>query len=78
MTTILHLAVCVVVAAASWLALLLAVGTLIHGRAWVWAQTRDAWRQQALARSSRRLLPQRRIPPPPDEPIAVAPRGGWL
>jgi hypothetical protein len=51
MTTLLHVALYLVVAAASWLSLLLAIATVIHGRAWVGVRMRAPWRQRARDRS---------------------------
>jgi hypothetical protein len=60
------------VAVVGWLAGLLTLAPLLHGRACVWAQTR------AACRARRRSLLGEWIPPNADQPIAVAPRGGWL
>ncbi len=78
MTTFLHLALYLAVATLGWLALLLVVATLIHGRAWVWTRTREAWRYRARHRLRRHGVLGRPVPLSPDEPVAFTPRGGWL
>lgn len=77
MTNLLHLATYLAAAAVGWLALLLVVATLIHGRAWVWTRTRESWRR------ARHRLPHHGVLGRPvalsrDQPVAFAPRGGWL
>ncbi len=74
---VLQVASCLALAVVGWVALLLAVATAVNGRAWVWAQTRASWRDAGWRRSRRCVLGQW-IPPRGDEPVAVAPRGGWL
>ena len=78
MTTLLHLAMYLAAAAAGWLALLLLVATLIHGRAWVWTRTRESWRHRARHRLRHDGVLGRPVPLSPDQPVAFAPRGGWL
>jgi hypothetical protein len=56
----------------------LTLATFLHGRAWVWAQTRAAWRDAARRRARRGSLVGEWLPASPDQPVAVAPRGGWL
>ncbi len=77
MTTLLYVSFYVVAAAFGWLAFLLLAATLIHGRAWVWERTRDAWHQHAR-RLRRNGVLGRSVPPSPDQPVAFTPRGGWL
>lgn len=78
MITVLHLALYLAVAALGWLALLLTVATLVHGRAWVWTRTREAWRRRARHRLRWSGVLGRPIPLSQDQPVAFTPRGGWL
>ena len=78
MTTVLHLALYLAVAALGWLALLLLVATLIHGRAWVWTRTLEAWRHRSRHRLRRSGVLGRLVPLAQDQPVAFTPRGGWL
>jgi hypothetical protein len=66
------------VAVVGSLAGLLTLATFLHGRAWVWEQTRAAWRDTARRRARRRRAFGEWISPSADQPVAVAPRGGWL
>lgn len=77
MTTALHLALYLAAAALGWLALVLVVATLVHGRAWVWTRTRETWRHRAR-RPRRNGVLDRPVPLSRDQPVAFAPRGGWL
>jgi hypothetical protein len=47
MTMMLHAMLYAVLALVGWLALVLCVGTLVRGRAWVWNCTREAIAQLA-------------------------------
>jgi hypothetical protein len=78
MTTVLHLALYLAVAALGWLALLLVVATLVHGRAWVWTRTREAWRRRSRYRLRRSGVLGRPVPLSQAQPVAFTPRGGWL
>ncbi len=78
MTTVLHLALYLAVAALGWLALLLVVATVIHGRAWVWMQTREALRHRARRRFRHKDVLGRPVALSRDQPVAFTPRGGWL
>jgi hypothetical protein len=78
MTTVLHLMLYLAIASLGWLSLLLVVATVIHGRAWVWTRTREAWRHRARHRFRCDGVLGRPVPLSPDHPVAFTPRGGWL
>jgi hypothetical protein len=77
MTTALRMALYLAAAALGWLALVLVVATVVHSRAWVWTRTRETWRHRAQ-RLRRNGVLGRPVPLSPDQPVAFAPRGGWL
>lgn len=64
MNTVVRIALCLAVAALSWLALLVLLATIIHGRAWVWLQTRGAWRRPARHRFRHNGVLGRRVAHP--------------
>ena len=78
MTQVVHWSVYVVLALLGWVGLVLVVGTVIHGRTWVWTRTNGTSVQRVCSvRRRRRELPIV-IPPQRDQPVAFMPRGGWL
>jgi cytochrome bd-type quinol oxidase subunit 2 len=78
MTIVLHLALYLAVAALGWLALLLVAATVIHGREWVWMQTRGAWRHRRRQWFRQERVLGRPVALSRDQPVAFTPRGGWL
>jgi len=81
MTHVLHWIVYAVFALLGWVGLVLVVGTVIHGRTWVWrvwTRTNGTSVQRGCSvRRRRRGLPIV-IPPQRDQPVAFMPRGGWM
>jgi hypothetical protein len=77
-TTVLHWILYAVIALLGWVGLVLTVGTVIHGRSWVWARTKESSVELVWRRRRRRNALPMAIPPQRDHPIALMPRGGWL
>jgi hypothetical protein len=78
MNHVLHWVGFVLFALLGWAGLVLAVGTVVHGRTWAWARTNGTSVQRVCTvRRRRRGLPIV-IPPQRDQPVSFMPRGGWL
>ncbi len=75
MTSVLHVLFYAVLALLGWLALVLLLGTLINGGAWVWARTREAGVELAWRLRHPGGLPKV-IRLEPDEPVTFLP-AGW-
>jgi hypothetical protein len=74
MTTTLHVMLYAALGLLGWLALVLSIGTLINGRSWVWARTREAGVELVWQLRHPRRLPSA-VRLERDEPVAFMPRG---